>query len=235
VTWTCEQTEARLSDYLDRALSTEEMAAFNAHVPGCPRCAPLLTSVSTLVMDLQTMEQIPQPPRLIYAILDKTLGPREPQTGWRGALEWVRAIASLRFAYGALSVAGTLMLLLTASGFNWRHPKLVDLQPANVYRSVDRKIHLAYAGTTEFVSNLRVVNEIQSRLQRDNDLPTLDENTPQEDNRKKEPGHSDGAKPASPRQQNRANGLVRDFEALASYVPAYRVNAVSLMLVRRVL
>lgn len=223
MTWTCEQTEARLSDYLDRALTSEEMAAFNAHVPTCERCAPLLGGVSALVMDLQTMEQVPAPPRLVYAILDKTLGPREPQTGWRGALGSIRAIASLRFAYGALSVAGTFTLLLAASGFNWRHPKVVDLQPANIYRSVDRRAHLFYANTTEFVSNLRVVNEIQSRLQRENELPSLQENTAPEPPRK-EPGHSDSSKPAGPREQNRANDLNRDLEVLAECVPV-RMNA----------
>lgn len=231
MTWTCEQTEARLSDYLDRALASEEVAAFNAHVPTCARCAPLLGSVSALVMDLHTMEQIPTPPRLVYAILDKTLGPRELADRWLSRT--IRGILSPRFAYGALSVAGTLVLVLGASGFNWRHPKVVDLQPANIYRSVDRRAHLVYASTTEFVSNLRVVNEIQSRLQRENELPSLQENTAPESPRK-EPGHSDTSKPTGPREQNRANDLNRDLEVLAEDVPMCRIDPSGLML-RRVL
>src|SRR6267143_1301490 len=100
MSWTCEQTEARLSDYLDGVLNPAELAEFTAHVPSCARCAPLVASVSDLL------------------------------AGWRAILGWVRGVASIRFAYGALSVAATLILFVTAAGLNWRHPKLADLQPA---------------------------------------------------------------------------------------------------------
>jgi anti-sigma factor RsiW len=218
MTWTCEQTEARLSDYLDGVLNPAELAECTAHVPTCPRCAPLVASLSELLSKLHEMEQIEEPPRLVYSILDKTLGPRESVTGWRGILAWIRSATSVRFAYGALSVAATLIILVTASGFNWRHPKLADLYPAVIYRNADNKAHLVYASTTKFVNNLRVVNEIQSRLRDDSDLRAIPESTvppPQ-----KQPGSSDGSKPATPRQQNRANDLLRHVEILAIGMPA---------------
>jgi anti-sigma factor RsiW len=218
MSWTCEQTEARLSDYLDGVLNPAELAEFSEHVPSCARCAPLVASVSDLLTGLHGMEQIEAPPRLVYSILDKTLGPRETVTGWRAMLGWVRGTASMRFAYGALSVAATLVLLVTASGFNWRHPKLADLRPATIYHKADSSMHLAYASTVKFVNDLRVVNEIQSRLREDNDLRGNQENvipaTPQ-----KQPGSSDGSKPTAPRQQNRANDLVRQIEVLAMELP----------------
>jgi anti-sigma factor RsiW len=218
MSWTCEQTEARLSDYLDGVLTPAELAEFSAHVPSCARCAPLVASVSDLLSGLHGMEQIEAPPRLVYSILDKTLGPRETVTGWRAMLGWVRGTASMRFAYGALSVAATLILLMTASGFNWRHPKLEDLKPATIYRNANSKMHVAYGSSVKFVNDLRVVNEIQSRLREDNDLRGNQENvipaTPQ-----KQPGSSDGSKPAAPRQQNRANDLVRQIEVLAMEFP----------------
>ena len=49
MTWTCEQTEARLSDYLDGVLTPVEMVDFTAHVPSCVRCAPLVASVADLL------------------------------------------------------------------------------------------------------------------------------------------------------------------------------------------
>jgi anti-sigma factor RsiW len=219
MTWTCEQTEARLSDYLDGVLNPAELAEFSAHVPSCARCAPLVASVSDLLTGLHAMEQIAEPPRLVYSILDKTLGPRESTTGWRAMLGWVRAAASIRFAYGALSVAATLIIVVTASGFNWRHPKLADLRPATIYRNADRSAHLAYASSVKFVNDLRVVNEIQSRLREENDLRTNQENTIPETS-PKQPGRSDGSKPATPRQQNRANDLARHIEVLAIELPA---------------
>jgi hypothetical protein len=201
-------------------LRPAELAEFTAHVPLCARCAPLVASVSDLLAGLHGMEQIAEPPRLVYSILDKTLGPRESLTGWRGMLGWVRGVASIRFAYGALSVAATLIILVTASGFNWRHPKLADLQPATIYRNADRSAHLAYAHSAKFVNDLRVVNEIQSRLREENDLRANPESTVPESSPQKQPGRSDGSKPATPRQQNRANDLARQVEVLAMEMPA---------------
>ena len=220
MTWTCEQTEARLSDYLDGLLRPAELAEFTAHVPLCARCAPLVASVSDLLAGLHGMEQIAEPPRLVYAILDKTLGPREALTGWRAILGWVRGVASIRFAYGAMSVVTTLIILVTASGFNWRHPKLADLQPATIYRRANSTVHLAYGSSVKFVNDLRVVNEIQSRLREENDLRANPESTVPESSPPKQPGRSDGAKPATPRQQNRANDLARQIETLAMEMPS---------------
>jgi anti-sigma factor RsiW len=220
MSWTCEQTEARLSDYLDGVLVPAEMAEFTAHVPSCARCAPLVASVSGLLTELHGMEQLPTPPRLVYSILDKTLGPRESLTGWSAVLTWARGIASMRFAYGALSVAATLIIFVSATGFNWRHPKLADLQPAMIYRRVDSTVHVAYGKSVKFVNDLRVVNEIQSRLREDNDLRANPESTIPESSPQKQPGSTDGSKPTTPRQQNRANDLVRHIEVLAMELPA---------------
>src|SRR6266404_9526415 len=220
MSWTCEQTEARLSDYLDGVLNPAELAEFTAHVPSCARCAPLVASVSDLLTGLHGMEQIAEPPRLVYSILDKTLGPRESVTGWRAMLGWLRGAASVRFAYGALSVAATLIVFASAAGFNWRHPKLTDLRPAMIYRNVDSKVHVAYGRSAKFVNDLRVVNEIQSRLRADSDLRANPESTVPESSPQKQPGSTDGSKPATPRQQNRANDLARQVQVLAMELPA---------------
>jgi anti-sigma factor RsiW len=220
MTWTCEQTEARLSDYLDGALSVAEQSAFDGHVNACPRCTPLVASVSHLLSGLHSMEQLEPPPRLVYSILDKTLGPRETATGWLGLLGWVRGIASIRFAYGALSVVATLIIFVTASGFNWRKPNLADLQPANIYHKADSQAHLVYARSTKFVSDLRVVNEIQSRLRQESEIPANPESTVPQPSPEKQPGRTDGSQPSTPRQQNRANGISRDLEVLALAMPA---------------
>ncbi|HVS86606.1 MAG TPA: zf-HC2 domain-containing protein [Candidatus Acidoferrum sp.] len=220
MTWTCEQTELRLSDYLDGLLNEAEQHAFDTHVSACERCTPLVSSVSHLLTNLHGMQELETPPRLVYSILDKTLGPRDSVTGWRALLGWVRAIASPRFAYGAVSVAATLMVLLTASGFSWRKPKIADLSPVNVYRNADRQAHLVYARGSKFVSDLRVVYEIQSRLHQDNEIPTTPEGTLPESSPDKQPGRTDGTRPASPRQQNRANGIGHEVELLAEGLPA---------------
>jgi anti-sigma factor RsiW len=213
--WTCEQTEARLSDYLDGLLQPAEQMAFDHHVNGCERCTPLVASVSHLLGTLHTLPQVEPSPRLVDSILTATQG---PQT-WRNAKHWLRGLRSPRFIYGAVSVAATLIVILTASGFSWKKPKLADLAPAAIYRNADRQAHLIYAHGTKFVSDLRVVYEIQTRLNENDQNPATRESTIPQTAPKKEPGRTDNANPSSPKQQNRANDVAHRLEVLAADCP----------------
>ena len=216
MTWTCEQIEARLSDYLDGLLETAEKESFAAHVEQCRHCAPLVASVSGMLHAVHGLPPIAEPPRLAYAILDKTLGPRDSARGWRALFGWLRGVASMRFAYGALSVAATILVILTASGFNWKHPRASDFSPVNIYRAADRQVHRVYARSSKFVSDLRVVYEIQSRLSNQSGIQSAPESTVPESSPKKDPGMTNGPERDAPRQQNRANGVRTQMMELAT-------------------
>jgi anti-sigma factor RsiW len=216
--WTCEQTELLLTDYLDGLLPADERRAFDLHVNSCGRCTPLVSSVMHSLTSIRSLPELQVPPRLVYNILDATLGPRDKVSGWAAVRAWVRGIASPKFAYGSLSLAATFLMVLTLSGsINWKKPKLADLTPSNIYRNTNRQMHQAYARGTKYVSDLRVVYEIQSRLRQDNDLPTNRENTAPES--KPQPGRTDGTSPSTPRQQNRANDVSSQLQVLAEEVP----------------
>jgi anti-sigma factor RsiW len=234
MTWTCENIEARLSDYLDGLLGPAERREFETHANSCENCSQMVASLSHMLSGLHSMEQIETPPQLVYSILNATLGPREAKKGWRGAFGWLSGLASPRFAYSAVSVAATLMILLAASGFSFRKPKLADLSPATVYRNANSKAHIAYAHTTKFVSDLRVVYEIQSRLNKDNELPTAPESTAPQSSPGKSPGSTDGTRPTTPRQQNRANGIGRELEIMATEVPVASSQFCGRLLGRRI-
>jgi anti-sigma factor RsiW len=215
MTWTCEQTEARLSDYLDGLLEPAEQTAFDLHVNMCERCTPLVASVSHVLGTLHTLEQIEPSPRLLNSILTATQGPQS----WRKAKHWLRSLQSPRFVYSAVSVAATIVILLTATGFNWKKPKMADLAPATIYRNADRQAHLVYARSSKFVSDLRVVYEIQSRMNENEQNPAVREQAIPQSSPNKEPGQTDNSKPATPRQQNRADGIGRNLEVLAVQFP----------------
>jgi len=217
--WTCEQTEERLSDYIDDLLTAEDRAAFVAHVPSCEKCGPLFASVAHVVTNLHSIAEIDEPPRLVYAILNKTLGPRETVTGWQSLRRFARGLATMRFAYGALSLAATFLVLLTASGFNFRHPKMADLKPVNIYRKADAQAHLVYARGTNSSATCawstkfsRVCAKRTSASEFGDALP---QRTPG-----KNAGSTDGTKPG-PRQQNRADGIYRNLEVLADEMPVF--------------
>lgn len=220
MTWTCDLVEARLSDYLEGLLQGSERAEFEAHANSCADCAPLVASVRSLVSEMHAMAELDMPPRLVYSILDTTLGPRETVTGWQGFLNAIRGLATPKFAYGAASVMATLLVVLGASGFSLRKPKLADLRPAAIYQKADQQAHLVFARSVKYVSDLRVVYEIQSRLRQDeNNLQTAPEELLPKSSPEKNPGQTDDHKPSQPRQQNRANEASRQLEMLAAELP----------------
>jgi hypothetical protein len=162
--WHCTTTEERLSDFLDGALSPEDAAAFSAHTAGCAACTRVVAQVGALVSRMQQVPPAEEPVHLVGKILDATLGPRTPKQGWQQWFGWVPAIWQPRFAMGLATVAASLAILVHAAAPQGRNMSLADFNPATLARTANRQLHLTYAHGAKFVSDLRVVYEIQSRL-----------------------------------------------------------------------
>jgi hypothetical protein len=163
--WNCTLTEDRLSDYLDGTLSGEEAAAFEAHAATCAKCAKLVADVRGLVTRMQKLEPLAAPPMLVTRIVNATIGPQKQSAGWKNVLAWRPAVLQPRFALGLVTVAATILILMYTAGFTptrWKH---ADLSPATVLRTANRQAHLTFAKSAKFVNDLRVVYEIQTRLQ----------------------------------------------------------------------
>jgi len=213
--WNCEQTEARLSDYLDGLLQPVEQSAFNVHVNTCEKCAPLVAAVAHTLGGLYALEAVEAPAELENAILTATLG----APSWRNLRHWLRNLRSPRFVYSMASVAATMFIILAASGFSFSKPKLAELRPATIFHNADRKAHRAYAQSVKFVSDLRVVYEIQTRLNENEQSPASREQTIPQDSPGKQPGRSDKTNPSAPKQQNRADETGRNLRVLAAQLP----------------
>jgi hypothetical protein len=158
--WNCTLSEERLSDHLEGHLSPEESAAFSAHVAGCRQCAQLVARVQGLVGRLRSLEPLEAPPRLANNIIRATLGSRPKR--W---FSWAPVLWQPRFAMGALTVATSFAIVVHAAGLTPARLRHADLSPSNLYRTANRQVHLTYARGAKFVNDLRVVYEIQSRLQ----------------------------------------------------------------------
>jgi anti-sigma factor RsiW len=163
--WNCTTAEERLSDYLDGLLSPAEAASFSAHAAQCQDCTQMLAQVGGLVHRMQQLPLLETPPQLVTAILAATTGPRKEKQGWKRSFSWIPMLWQPRFTMGLATVAATLLIVFYTFGMTPSRVKKTGLSPTNVLRSANRQVHLTYARGAKFVNDLRVVYEIQSRLQ----------------------------------------------------------------------
>ncbi len=158
--WTCAQVEERLSEHLEGGLGPSERAAVEAHLGECERCAGLAFAVRAALDELRALPPAEPSPELFARIVARTLGPRPVRAaGWR---QWLRPAVVPRFAFGLASILVTFAVLFHVVA---SPSSRASLSPVQLYRAADRRSHLGYARVAKFVNDLRLVYEIQSRLQ----------------------------------------------------------------------
>jgi anti-sigma factor RsiW len=198
--WNCHAVEDHLTDYVDRLLAPADRQGFEAHVQGCARCARLLARVTGLVTRLHELEPLEAPASLVVHILDQTTRQKQKPAGWR---VWLgRLVPQPKLAMGLASVLLTALMLGPALGIEWRKVTVEDLKPVNLYRATERRATLLYARGVKFVNGLRVVYEIQSRLQ-----PATDSQPVPEEQKQQAPGKTENNKDKRGRESNRAREL----------------------------
>lgn len=164
MSWNCVNSEERLIDYLDGLLAADERTAFEAHGASCAKCRALVSGVRGLLDGMHRVEMVEPPQGLLYRILAETTG-KEAKPARKPGFSWFPAFLQPKLALGALSVIATFGILMQATGLDVRKISKADLNPVNVFRVTNRQAHLTYARGVKFVNDLRVVYEIQSRLQ----------------------------------------------------------------------
>jgi hypothetical protein len=163
--WNCLLTEDRLTDFFDGVLSREQAQAFSAHCARCARCRQLVTQVSGLLSHMRGLEPVEVPPQLVAKILYLTIGHRASRQGWRRRFAWVPRMGEPQFAMGVVTVAASFLIVFQAVGAGPNNVRRANLNAVSMLRTVNRQVHLSYARGAKFVNDLRVVREIESRLQ----------------------------------------------------------------------
>jgi hypothetical protein len=70
-------------------------------------------------------------------------------------------------------------------------------------------------------------------MREDSEIPTTPESTVPQSSPEKQPGRTDGSRPASPKQQNRANDVGRRLEMLAASMPVFAARLSDAAIARR--
>jgi len=184
--WKCEQIEERLSEHLDGLLDAPERAAFESHVAGCAQCRALVAQVGGALAQVHRLEMVEEPLGLATTILDQTLGPRAPKKSWK-VFGWLQPVLQPRMAMGFATVVLFGVVTLQAMGVQVNEIRLSDLHPVKLYHASTRQAHLIYARGEKFVSDLRVVYEIQSRLRPAQEEPPAPQQQPPKANPQDKP------------------------------------------------
>jgi putative zinc finger protein len=216
--WTCDQTDDRVSEYLEKLLSPEESAAFVAHAKTCSYCDLLAKRVAA-AMQMMHATPAPEPPSyLATRIIGATVGAQAPvaapvpkQSWWQRWFSFEGILWQPQFAMGAVTVAASFLIVLHAAAKSQNVTGFAALNPAIVFQQADRQVHLAYAHTVKYIIDQRLVYEIESRLEPQAEPAVFE---PQQQ-RRTEPG----AQPRSEHKSRPENPTAQTRNLYAAIVP----------------
>ncbi len=107
MTMTCEQFEARLSDYLEGDLHGDERDAFERHAESCLHCHPILNDIKAIVAGAGALGPI-EPSRDIWSGIESRIGAA------------VVPIASRRSAKLIRGLAAAVVLIVATAGITYQ-------------------------------------------------------------------------------------------------------------------
>ncbi len=181
----CSEFDALLADALDGALTGADRQRFDSHQASCPNCGALFAQASAGMAWLGELEDVETPPNLVHNILAATIGQVEaaapaarPREGrWQRLHGWVRPVLAPvlqpRFAMSFGMAFFSVSLILNLLGVRLSDFRHVDLTPSGIVRGY----YETQGRVVRYYENIRVVYEIESRVQQLKRATTPQENT----------------------------------------------------------
>jgi hypothetical protein len=162
---TCADFEILLCDYLDGTLDPARRRELEAHRDQCAACAEFARDVSGAVAFMDRVAEVEPPAELLtkltFAI--PTGGARKGVRSWLAG--WLQPILQPRVAMGMAMTILSFSMLGRLAGIEVRQLQPADLNPANVWAAVDNRIYRTWERAVKYYENLRLVYEVQTRLQ----------------------------------------------------------------------
>src|SRR5262249_9013361 len=175
----CSEFEALLAEALDGALSEENQQSFEEHGQSCPVCSPLWAETQEGLELMRSLGEVDPPQNLVHNILAATsmTQPRAESAkavpvkgGW---LDWLRggarpSFAGLlhsRFAASFAMAFFSLSITLTLAGVRISDVRNIDWHPSALRKNAVLGFTQMEARVTSYYENLRVVYEVQTKVQ----------------------------------------------------------------------
>ncbi len=173
---TCAELEILLCDYVDGTLRAEEKTALEKHLSGCATCAQLSEDVAGVTAFFERVPEAEPPAELLTRILHHAPIGRgavteplasDPRPSWAkrvfGGLfqSWLQP----RYVMGMAMTILSFSMLARFAHIQPRQLRASDLDPVKVWQGIDDHSHRVYDRAVKYYDNLRLVIEIQSRLQ----------------------------------------------------------------------
>ena len=163
---TCADFEILLCDYVDGTLDAARRSEVEAHQLHCPSCADLARDVTGALTFLERVPDVEPPSELLAKIAFQIPAEGASSTGLKAWIAgWIQPLVQPRFAMGMAMTILSFSMLGRFAGIEVRQLKPSDLQPAKVWAAVDDQAHRAWGRALKYYENLRLVYEVQTRLQ----------------------------------------------------------------------
>jgi hypothetical protein len=177
---TCAEFDALMTDAFDGLLTPASQQSFDAHRLQCPTCGPLFREAEAGMSWLHTLAEVEPPASLIHNILAATTVQTSaaiaaaPKLGWKQRLSevWADVLAPFRalVAQPRMAMTGAMALFSVSLSLNLAGVKLgdlrhMDLRPSALKEQVTMKYYETTSRVVKYYENIRLVYEVESRLQ----------------------------------------------------------------------
>jgi hypothetical protein len=176
----CSEFDAMLADALDGVLGEVSERRFETHRQQCPNCGPLFSETAAGMNWLNSLEEVEPPKNLVHNILAATTLETSAQLAAAPKLSWKQRVSEIAGAIaapiGALVREPRLLmttamaifsvtLSLNLAGVRLSDLRHIDLRPSAIRENANIKYTEASNRVIQYYYSIRLVYEVESRLQ----------------------------------------------------------------------